>query len=263
MYQFKNRADIELNCVLYRTNVAQRFVQPCRPCDAFVFYARGGHIFESDTYRTECAQGDVVYLPHGASYTNYLISPNTEYHQIDFTIYDDENTVALFDKPTKLDNNLSKKYNSLFADTYNCYAKRGFAYVPYCISNILRLISVFSTEEIEKKNTSYGIGRIANTLSYIEKYYNLNTPVTELARMSFASVSNLEKTFKRCFDMSPLAYRNKIRIEYAKQFLASGCSIEKTAELTGFSDRFYFSKIFKKVTGTSPRNFMDSYEIPH
>ena len=177
MYRFKNRVDIELNCVLYRTHVAQKFVQPCRPCDAFVFYTNGGHIFESDTFRIECAAGDTVYIPHGASYTN-------------------------------------------------------------C-----------------------GIGRIANTLSYIEKYYNRNTPVTELAKISSTGVSNLEKVFKQCFDMSPSAYRNKIRIEYAKQFLARGCSIERTAELTGFSDRFYFSKTFKKFTGTTPRGFMNSYEI--
>lgn len=139
--------------------------------------------------------------------------------------------------------------------------KRGFSHVPYCIGNILKLISVFTAEEIEKKNTNCGIGRIANTLSYIEKYYNRNTPVTELAKISSTGVSNLEKVFKRCFDMSPSAYRNKIRIEYAKQFLARGCSIERTAELTGFSDRFYFSKTFKKFTGTTPRGFMNSYEI--
>ena len=261
MYRFKNRVDIELNCVLYRTHVAQKFVQPCRPCDAFVFYTNGGHIFESDTFRIDCAAGDTVYIPHGASYTNYLVSPDTEYYQIDFSIFDGEKRIALCDTPAKPDRSLSQKYNSFFADTYTCYVKRGFSHVPYCIGNILKLISVFTDEEIEKKNTNCGIGRIANTLSYIEKYYSRNTPVTELAKISSTGVSNLEKVFKQCFDMSPSAYRNKIRIEYAKQFLARGCSIERTAELTGFSDRFYFSKTFKKFTGTTPRGFMNSYEI--
>lgn len=261
MYQFRNRADIELNCVLYRSNVASKFVQPCRPNDGLVYYISGGHIFDFGTYKIECGAGGIIYIPHGASYTNYTLSDNTEYYQIDFMIRDGNCPVVLFDKLTRLDKNRESKYTSLFIDTHNRYVKRDLAYVPYCIGNILKLISIFSAEGIEKKNTNYGIGRIAKTLTYINEFYNKNTTVTELAGISSTSVSNLEKTFKQCFNMSPSAYRNKIRIEYAKQFLAGGYSIEKVAYLTGFSDRFYFSKIFKKFTGTSPREFMNSYEI--
>ena len=39
----------------------------------------------------------------------------------------------------------------------------------------------------------------------------------KLAEISHISVSNLEKTFKKCYGMTPVVYRNTIRIEEAKK----------------------------------------------
>ena len=259
LYRFEKRADIELDCVLYRSNIDKRFFQPCRPTSSFIYYINGGHLFDFGTYKIECKETDIVYLPQGYSYTNYSLSDNSEYYQINFNIYDNGKPVAIFDKLTVLQNNNTTKYFSLFSDTHNYYVKRNSAYVPLCISNILKLISIFSSEEIVKRNKGNGINTIANTLTYIGEFYNLNTSITELAKLSTTSVSNLEKIFKQCFELSPSAYRNKIRIEHAKQLLAGGFSIEETAYLTGFSDRYYFSKIFKKFEGMSPSEFMRSY----
>lgn len=100
---------------------------------------------------------------------------------------------------------------------------------------------------------------IANTLTYIDEFYNLGTPVSELARNSSTSISNLEKIFNQHFGVSPTAYRNTIRIEHSKQLLTGGYSIKEATQLTGFSDRYYFSKAFKKLTGITPGSFINSY----
>ena len=261
MYQFKNRVDVELESILYRANASKHFVQPCRPTNALIYYVSGGHRFDFEEFSIECREGEILYLPQGSTYTNHLLSKDTEYYQINFNLYDENRSVVLFDNPTILDKSRAQKHISLFSDSYNHYVNRSFGFVPSCISNILGLIAVFSTEEIEKSGRGIEINRIANTLAYIDEYYNLETPVTELAKLSSTSVSNLEKIFKKCFSMSPSAYRNKIRIEHAKQLLAGGYSIEKAAYLSGFSDRYYFSKTFKKITGITPSVFMHSHEI--
>lgn len=261
MYQLKSRIDIELDCILYRRNAAKLFVQPCRPTGCFIYYISGGHIFDFYEQKFECRQGEIVYLPQGASYTNYLLSDDTEYYQINFNIYDGDKPVALFNELKTLDKSQSQKYISLFSDAYNYYTKRNFASAPLCISNILTLIGIFSTDKTGTDNPHYGISRIADTLTYIDEFYYLDTPVTELAKISSTSVSNLEKIFKQHFGISPSTYRNKLRIECAKQLLAGGYSIERAANLAGFSDRYYFSKTFKKVTGMTPSAFMHSHEI--
>ena len=75
--------------------------------------------------------------------------------------------------------------------------------------------------------------------------------------MSNMCVSNLEKLFKKNFGLSPVSYRNKIRTEHAKKYISGGYSITDTAQMTGFSDYFYFARIFKKFAGCSPGNFKD------
>ena len=73
--------------------------------------------------------------------------------------------------------------------------------------------------------------------------------------MSLTSVSNLEKSFKKHLKASPVNYRHKIRIEHAKQLLAGGYSVKETAEKVGYSDIYYFSRMFKKLSGTTPGKY--------
>ena len=53
-------------------------------------------------------------------------------------------------------------------------------------------------------------------------------------------------------------YLTKVRLEEAKKHLAQGLSVEKTAELVGYSDGNYFIKIFKKYVGVTPAKYRKS-----
>ena len=56
--------------------------------------------------------------------------------------------------------------------------------------------------------------------------------------------------------MSPISYINKIRIEKAAAlFKNSDRSITEIAMEVGFDDSNYFSRIFKKQMGMSPREY--------
>ena len=91
-------------------------------------------------------------------------------------------------------------------------------------------------------------------------YDNLNNPSfrisDEVRRIGF----NIDY-FRRCFveemGQTPVAYMTGLRIERAKNLLVQNppISVEKVAGQCGFSDSFYFSKIFKKHTGSSPLGY--------
>lgn len=69
--------------------------------------------------------------------------------------------------------------------------------------------------------------------------------------------SYLSKQFKKYKGMSPADYLIKLRIEKAKEIFLSQPDIltKDVAMIVGFTDPFYFSKIFKKETGMSPSVF--------
>ena len=48
-----------------------------------------------------------------------------------------------------------------------------------------------------------------------------------------------------------------MRIEKAKELLLqNGCSVSETSEQLGFENPYYFSRVFKKQEGVSPREFV-------
>lgn len=52
-------------------------------------------------------------------------------------------------------------------------------------------------------------------------------------------------------------YYTTIKIEKAKQLLSdpNALKLKEISVLTGFSDPYYFSKVFKKMVGTSPSQY--------
>ena len=69
----------------------------------------------------------------------------------------------------------------------------------------------------------------------------------------------MRRIFTDAVGTSPVEYLTDTRIKAAKQLLEnsdiSDNTISKICELSGYSDIGYFSKVFKKKTGLTPREY--------
>ncbi len=87
------------------------------------------------------------------------------------------------------------------------------------------------------RNPELSVSGIAHALSYNPKY--------------------LSHTFKKKMKVSYSEYLRDIRIEYAISLFNEGLdSVKNVALLSGFADPLYFSNIFKKTVGISPREYI-------
>ena len=87
---------------------------------------------------------------------------------------------------------------------------------------------------------------------------SLDKPVDmeKLVRELPMGYSKFRKAFKESTGESPNQYHLNLRLGRAKALLATtALSINEVAAQTGFDSLFYFSKLFKKKTGVSPRTY--------
>ena len=81
-----------------------------------------------------------------------------------------------------------------------------------------------------------------------------------LAKTAAISVPSLSRLFRNFLGRSPAHYVTEIRVrEAARLLLESNLNIDKVAEQTGFPNRFYFSRVFKVVSGETPAQFRSKY----
>jgi AraC-like DNA-binding protein len=99
-------------------------------------------------------------------------------------------------------------------------------------------------------------GRIAPVLHYIECHLDRCLDNAVLAKISHQSKGRFCREFRTVVGQTPARYVMERRIAAATEHLAfSNESIEHIATATGFANRFYFSRVFMGMMGTSPAKY--------
>lgn len=113
-----------------------------------------------------------------------------------------------------------------------------------------------SFENIERERPDF-IGRC---MSYIRDHLLEELTVERIAAALYISPSHLSRSFRKRIGMTPLNYIRNCRVNLARNALiTSGDNIEEIALRIGFQDSKYFSRVFKKETGLSPREYRQKY----
>ncbi len=98
--------------------------------------------------------------------------------------------------------------------------------------------------------------KIEETISFITTHYNTEISIQELADSCGLSQSRFMHVFKEKTGQSPHAYQQMLRINNCMTLLASTqLSVMDVGALNGYTDPLYFSRIFKKHVGMSPKEY--------
>ena len=98
--------------------------------------------------------------------------------------------------------------------------------------------------------------RVRNTLQFIAQHHRERLTLATLARECALSPSRFSHLFRYEMNVAPLQYLNRYRIDRAKEMLR--WTTEPIAEIAynvGFDNPLYFSRIFHKHVGRSPRDY--------
>ena len=121
------------------------------------------------------------------------------------------------------------------------------------------LLTDMSGELYRENMISRGCEAIGPGIRYLEQHFTENTPIEELAALCFVSQTSFRRLFREYTGMSPVRYRNALRIRHACDLLRVGeYNVSEVAERTGFGNVYYISRAFKKATGKTPSSVMRS-----
>ncbi len=98
---------------------------------------------------------------------------------------------------------------------------------------------------------------IQEVLLYIDEHYKETLTLQSIAGHVGLSRTYLSKKFNRCMGINLAQYITNYRIEKAKElFRSTSLKVYEVAEMTGFKDGQYFSRVFHSVTGKTPRQYV-------
>lgn len=123
------------------------------------------------------------------------------------------------------------------------------------------LAAAIITEGCERKRKEPP-QRIRDALLYIKNNYAKEITVAALAELSHTSESNFYAAFKHAVGDSPISYLNSYRLSVAASKLSdTELSVSEICASVGIGDPLYFSKLFKRVYGMSPREYRKAYTL--
>ena len=96
----------------------------------------------------------------------------------------------------------------------------------------------------------------SKALSYLSEHYMDKITLRDLASRLFVSDSYLSKLFRQELGTSFTDYLNKNRVEHSIELMqTTDLSLLEISGMVGFEDQSYFTKVFKRITGETPRQY--------
>src|SRR5699024_313603 len=144
---------------------------------------------------------------------------------------------------------------SLVTELSNRAGKRPTIVIKTLLSHVLLLVARMEAEAEEQVASPADI-YIKQVLEYIQHNYDRDLTVAELAANVYLHPNYLHRIFKESMHCTITEYLTELRIEKAKMLLAkTTIPITEISDFVGINSRQYFSYLFKKRTGETPRDY--------
>ena len=236
-----------------------------RPLSALFFVGTDIEIlfFPSDTSPVCAKKGDIVFIPSGCRYSVRVEGTTTEKidtYTINFDLRDEQkNPLILSDhicilanwQDTLWDVRLKNLFDSFYRiEQRNNTKARNLAKIK---GDFFLLLNAISDAATQNNEFYYPIRKGVEVFC---DEWNQNEKIEKYAKMCGISVTYFYRCFRKWSGISPVEYRNRLRLSNAQSLLrCTDMQIKEIADTVGFEDPFYFCRVFSESFGLSPQAY--------
>jgi AraC family transcriptional regulator of arabinose operon len=128
----------------------------------------------------------------------------------------------------------------------------------YANSRFYSFLCSFRLTVLSSKRSAKKDG-VIQSIEFMREHIHGNVTLQDLADAARLSVSHYCSEFKKKTMQSPLNLYTSMKVQRACQMLQNeNRTIKSIAYSLGFFDQYHFSKVFKQIMGSSPRNFKNN-----
>lgn len=222
------------------------------------FYITNGvfHICEIGGKEIVATEGDLLYLPADVEYTSFWEQmEGSTYISFIYNLYGLKGEMLhLNSNITPLISDKNGEIYKLLKQCVDSYIKNEkYAGLALQSQFYKLLYTVLRRENRKAIKRDKKTSEIYRAIVYLEDNYMFEITTDELAEMCNMSVATFRRMFKKYKRISPMKYKQQLRMAHAKNMLESGVyTVSEVAEIMGCTDLSHFNRQYFSEFSINP-----------
>lgn len=261
----KSRPLIVTSCGTYRLKTVKRLPtwRPKGRLDYQLLYivSGKGHFYFHGEDRVVYAGRMVLIQPRQEQRYEYFGEDKPEVYWVHFTGSDVKNILRSYNIPMDdpiFYSGASSTYSYLFKEMIHELQDCKIGYEDLLAMYLRQIFLLVQRTRQEERPTvsTYIQEEMEFARCYFNEHYNEPISIQEYAESRNMSVCYFQRNFKQIVKHTPMQYLLTIRVNNAASLLeTTDYSMAEIAAIVGYEDPLYFSRLFRKIKGVSPRDY--------
>ncbi len=219
------------------------------------FSADGFVTYETEGKNITAGKNDVCLFPPGNMRSGTADRRNPwHFISVNFDLTFNKGNKQDFHRELLHAENVSGDVQNLFFSLSKIWAGKEPLFKVKCRTIVQEILTSLLTAKMENGASRHK--QLDFAKKYIQNNFTTDISLENLSREAGFSSSHFRKLFTEYYGKSPKQYILYLRLNKARDLLsANEFNVSETARLCGFHNVFYFSDLFKKTFGISPKQF--------
>jgi len=122
--------------------------------------------------------------------------------------------------------------------------------------------SLQATEHRSDATRRLAAERVQRVINHMLDHVDQPLRISTLSALAGISDSHLHALFRHVIGHSPIEFFIRLRMRRACELLQQRKLVKEAADSVGYKDPFYFSRLFKSVVGSTPRDYRKAFLFP-
>lgn len=219
-------------------------------------YKGCGHFLIDGCRKTLSAGSIILYRPGEPQIYTYYAHDLSEIYWLHFSGTWSESLLSRYQIYNGMGIGENRVLKQLFDETILELQLRKPLFQEMVLSNFLKMLPLIRRSCLSQSASYENIDILDQLIIQLNTHYMDTWDIASMAQFCSISPDYFSHLFKQSTGCTPIQFLTNLRIEKAKEFLLTeDLSVSEVAALVGYKDSMYFSKVFKKVTGSSPKSF--------